>query len=207
MGGGSRGLAHIGVLDVLQKNRLIPDIIVGTSMGGLIGGLYASGMPLAQLKKMTYNLQENRVISRLEPAQVAQKQNRLLDYLILGSYKNRLLDKFGHHKEDHFEGYLKDLIGEIVIEDLPIKFACNAVDLISGKEIIFKTGKLYKAIRATMSFPLLFDPAPYDNMLLIDGGTVNNAPVDIAKNLGADITILVDVHSPMKRMPKRGSKA
>jgi NTE family protein len=82
-----------------------------------------------------------------------------------------------------------------------VKFACNAVDLISGREIIFENGKLYKALRATMSVPILFEPTKIDDMLLLDGGVLNIAPVEIARNLDAHKVILVDVHKDMKEVP------
>ncbi len=99
------------------------------------------------------------------------------------------------------EAYLRNLIGEVCIEELPVKFACNAVDLISGREIIFENGKLYKALRATMSLPILFEPTKIDDMLLLDGGVLNNAPVGIARNLDAHKVILVDVHKDIKEIP------
>ena len=202
MGGGSRGLAHIGILDVLQKNGLIPDIIVGTSMGAVIGGLFASGISPAKLKEMANDFNLNNFIERPNlPILSKRAQISILDFLMLESYKSKLLKRLGLNREDKMEVYLRNLIGEICIEELPVKFACNAVDLISGKEIIFEKGKLYKALRATMSLPILFEPTSIDNMLLLDGGVLNNAPVGIARNLNAHKVILVDVHKDIKEVP------
>lgn len=201
MGGGSRGLAHIGILNVLQKNGLTPDIIVGTSMGAVIGGLFASGISPTKLKEIANDFNLNNFIERPNLPFIKKKsQISILDFLMLESYKSRLLKKLGLNREDKMEAYLRNLIGEVCIEELPVKFACNAVDLISGKEIIFENGKLYKALRATMSLPILFEPTKIDNMLLLDGGVLNNAPVGIARNLDAHKVILVDVHKDIKEV-------
>jgi NTE family protein len=201
MGGGSRGLAHIGILNVLQKNGLTPDIIVGTSMGAVIGGLFASGISPAKLKEIANDFNLNNFIERPHLPFLSKKsQINILDFLLLESYKSRLLKKLGLNREDKMEAYLRNLIGEVCIEELPVKFACNALDLISGREIIFENGKLYKALRATMSLPILFEPTKIDNMLLLDGGVLNNAPVGIAKNLDAQKVILVDVHKDIKEV-------
>lgn len=202
MGGGSRGLAHIGILNVLQKNGLTPDIIVGTSMGAVIGGLFASGISPTKLKEIANDFNLNNFIERPNlPILSKKSQIRILDFLMLESYKSKLLKKLGLNREDKMEAYLRTLIGEICIEELPVKFVCNAVDLISGKEIIFEKGKLYKALRATMSLPILFEPTIVDDMLLLDGGVLNNAPVGIARNLDARKVILVDVHKDIKEIP------
>lgn len=201
MGGGSRGLAHIGILNVLQKNGLTPDIIVGTSMGAVIGGLFASGISPTKLKEIANDFNLNNFIERPNLPFIKKKsQISILDFLMLESYKSRLLKKLGLNREDKMEAYLRNLIGEVCIEELPVKFACNAVDLISGREIIFENGKLYKALRATMSLPILFEPTKIDNMLLLDGGVLNNAPVGIARNLDAHKVILVDVHKDIKEI-------
>jgi len=207
MGGGSRGLAHIGILDVLQKNGLTPDIIVGTSMGAVIGGLFASGISPLKLREIANDFDINNFIERPNVPFLSKKnQLSVLDFLMLESYKSKLLKKLGLNREDRMEAYLRDLTGEICIEELPLKFVCNAVDLISGREIIFEKGKLYKALRATMSLPIIFEPASIDDMLLLDGGVLNNAPVGIAKNLDAQKVILVDVHRDIKEVPAEGIK-
>lgn len=201
MGGGARGLAHIGVLDVLQKNRLIPDIVVGTSMGGIIGGLFCSGFSPGKLKEMTKDLSLSRFIDRPNLFFLSRKPHSIVDILMMmETYKNRILRKMGFAREDKLEDYFKSLVGELSIEELPIKFACNAVDLVSGREVVFKNGKLHVALRATMSLPIMFEPVKLDEMLLVDGGVLNNVPVDVAKQLGADKAILVDIHRALKEV-------
>jgi NTE family protein len=201
MGGGSRGLAHIGAIDALRKSGLNAPVVVGTSVGGLVGGLYAAGFPPAKLKDVAQELSLKDFLQRPNFPFLPTKMRTVIDILMLESYKNRLLRRVGLDRKDRMEEYLKSLVGETLIEDLPVRFACNAVDLISGKEVIFEKGKLYKALRATMSLPIVFEPARVDDMLLVDGGVLDNAPVEIARRLGAEKTLLVDIHRPIKEIP------
>lgn len=206
MGGGSRGLAHIGAINVLQKNGLTPPVVVGTSIGGLVGGLFAAGFTPSELKDVTEELSSKDFLQKPNFPFLPTKMRTIIDILMLESYKNRLLRTVGLDRKDRMEEYLKSLVGETLIEDLPVKFACNAVDLISGKEVIFEKGKLYKALRATMSLPIVFEPARVDDMLLVDGGVLDNAPVEIARRLGAERTLLVDIHRPIKKIPAEDVK-
>lgn len=200
MGGGARGLAHIGVLDVLQKNGLSPDVVVGTSMGAVIGGLFAAGFSPMKLEEMMKELSLDNFIERPNLPFLPKKPYGIIDFFLLETYRARLQKKLNHDKEDKIEKQLRSTVGNICIEDLPVIFACNAVDLVSGKEIVFKEGKLYKALRATISLPVVFEPLRMDNMLLVDGGVLNNAPVETARKLGADKTVLVDIHRPLKEV-------
>jgi NTE family protein len=206
MGGGSRGLAHIGAINVLQKNGLTPPVVVGTSVGGLVGGLFAAGFNSSELKGVAEALSSKDFLQKPNFPFLPTKMRTIIDILMLESYKNRLLRRVGFDRKDRMEEYLKSLVGETLIEDLPVKFACNAVDLISGKEVIFEKGKLYKALRATMSLPIVFEPARVDDMLLVDGGVLDNAPVEIARRLGAERTLLVDIHRPIKEIPAEDVK-
>jgi len=201
MGGGSRGLAHIGAIHVLLKNGLTPPVVVGTSIGGLVGGLFASGFTPARLRDVAQELSSKDFLRKPNFPFLTTKMRTIIDTLVLESYKNRLLRRVGLARKDKMEEYLKSLVGEALIEDLPLSFACNAVDLISGKEIIFEKGKLYKALRATMSLPIVFEPVKVDDMFLVDGGVLDNAPVEIARRLGAERTVLVDIHRPIKEIP------
>ena len=200
MGGGARGLAHIGILDVLQKNGLSPDVVVGTSMGAVIGGFFAAGFSPVKLKEMMEELSLDNFIERPNLPFLPKKPYGIIDFFLLDTYRTRLQKKLSHDKEDKIEKYLRSTVGEICIENLPVKFACNAVDLVSGKEIVFEEGKLYKALRATISLPVVFEPLRMDDMLLVDGGVLNNAPVETARKLGADKTVLVDIHRPLKEV-------
>lgn len=194
-------MAHIGVLDVLQKNGLVPDIITGTSMGAIIGGLFAAGYSGDRLKAVAGDLSLNKYVEEFKPSFVRKDPRAVFNYLMLVDSRNRFLRRMGLVKEDAFEAFLKGLVGNARIESLPIVFACNAVDLVSGREITFTKGKLSRALRATMSLPVIFAPARTKGTWLVDGGILNNAPVGTARKLGAEAAVLVDVHRPLKKVP------
>jgi NTE family protein len=200
MGGGARGLAHVGVLRVLEKNELNPDVITGTSMGGIVGGLYAAGFSAVKLAAMVEGLGPDDTIEKRARRGLFKRPRNLFEYLMQSEYRNRFLKNIGLEKEDAIEGYLKALIGDVRIESLPIKFVCNAVDLVTGKEVFFCEGKLAKALRATMSLPLLFPPARAGKMILLDGGVLDNAPVEAARQAGAEVAVLVDIHRPLRKV-------
>ncbi|MBE3131728.1 MAG: patatin-like phospholipase family protein [Acidobacteria bacterium] len=200
MGGGARGLAHVGVLRVLEKNGLVPDIIAGTSMGAIVGGLFAAGLSGARLTEMLGGLSLDNDVDKPARRNLFKRPKNLFEYVMLSDYKNRFFSKMGLGKEDAIETYLKSCVGDVRIEDLPIKFVCNAVDLVSGKEVLFAEGSLAKALRATMSLPLVFAPVRMRGMLLLDGGVLNSAPVEAAEKAGAEVTVLVDIHRPIKKM-------
>ncbi|MCX6569590.1 MAG: patatin-like phospholipase family protein [Candidatus Aminicenantes bacterium] len=200
MGGGARGLAHVGVLRVLEKNGLIPDIIAGTSMGAIVGGLFAAGLSGAKLMEMLGGLSLDKYVDKPAGRRIFKRPKHFFEYVILSDYKNRFFSKMGRGKEDAIETYLKSCVGDVRIEDLPIKFICNAVDLVSGKEVLFTEGSLAKALRATMSLPLVFAPVRMRGMLLLDGGVLNSAPVEAAARAGAEVTVLVDIHRPLKKL-------
>ncbi|MBE3112044.1 MAG: patatin-like phospholipase family protein [Acidobacteria bacterium] len=200
MGGGARGLAHIGVLRVLEENGLVPDIIAGTSMGAIVGGLFAAGLSGARLTEMLGGLSLDNDVDKPARRNLFKRPKNLFEYVMLSDYKNRFFSKMGLGKEDAIETYLKSCVGDVRIEDLPIKFVCNAVDLVSGKEVLFAEGSLAKALRATMSLPLVFAPVRMRGMLLLDGGVLNSAPVEAAEKAGAEVTVLVDIHRPIKKM-------
>lgn len=201
MGGGARGLTHVGVLSVLEKRGLAPDIVTGTSMGGLVGGCYAAGIPAATLTDWLRGLRIDDFSRKGAPPKLFKRPRNLFEYVLVEDYKNRFFGKFGLDKGDAVEAFLRRCVGEARIEDLPVKFACNAVDLVTGREVLFTSGPLYKALRATMSLPLVFTPVKMGPMLLLDGGIVNSAPVEAARAMGAEVAVLVDIHRPLKRMP------
>jgi NTE family protein len=201
MGGGARGLAHVGVLRVLEKRGLRPDIVAGTSMGGLVGGCYAAGISAATLTDWLRGLRTDDFSRTGAPPKLFKRPKNLFEYVLLADYKNRFFGKLGLDKGDAIEAFLRRCVGEARIEDLPVKFACNAVDLVTGREVVFTAGPLAKALRATMSFPLVFTPVKVGSMLLLDGGIVNSAPVETARAMGAEVAVLVDIHRPLKRMP------
>ena len=207
MGGGARGLAHIGVLRVLERSGLVPNVIAGTSMGALVGGLYAAGLSGRKLTEMLGRMGPDRAAGRGARRGPFKRSRNLFEYLMLSDYKNRFFSRMGINKEDAIEAYLKSCVGDVRIEDLPIPFVCNAVDLVSGREVLFTRGKLSRALRATMSLPLVFPPVRMGGMLLLDGGVLDSAPVEAARAAGAEVAVLVDIHRPIRRMPRQEIKS
>ncbi|HOL82778.1 MAG TPA: patatin-like phospholipase family protein [Caldisericia bacterium] len=198
LGGGARGLAHIGFLQSLKENNIKIDLICGTSMGGIVGGLYAYGYEPEKLEEMVINFDYNSFMNLIKiPFNV--KIKNIFELLILTSY-SKLTKK--DEEEDKIENVLKSFTEDVNIENLKIKFFCVAADLLSGKEVIFDKGPLYKALRATMSYPFVFEPVYYNKMLLVDGGFLDNAPVLVARDYGAQKILAVDIHIPIKREKK-----
>jgi NTE family protein len=207
MGGGARGLAHVGVIRLLEKKGLVPDVIAGTSMGALVGGLFAAGLSGARLTEMLDGLGFDQAADKARRRGLLRRPRSLFEYLLLTDTKNRFIGKFGGGKDDTIEAYIERFVGDALIEDLPIKFLCNAVDLVTGREVLFTEGRLSRALRATISLPLVFAPVEMGDMLLLDGGVLDSAPVEAARAAGASVTVLVDVHRPLKRVPKERLKS
>ena len=174
-GGGARGLAHIGVLKVLSEEKLPIDMIVGNSVGALVGSLYAAGVPMEKIEKMGENIGWDDLTNISDPN---------LFRLMLS---RRLLST------DKMERYLESNIGDVRFEDLKIPFACIATDLKTVERIVMRDGKVALAARASATVPGLFDPVEYGHRYLVDGGLSDNVPIDIAKLLGADFVIAVTV--------------
>lgn len=168
--GAARGLAHIGVLKVLEEKKIPVDMIVGTSMGALIAGAYAAGLSATQMAEIACETNWLQVAKVLFPRRLPREG---------------LLDGKG------IEEFLMTLVGERKIENMKIPFAAVATDIWTGEEIVLRSGSLVKAIRASLSFPFLFAPVQIGGRFLVDGGVVNPLPINVAQNMGADFTIAV----------------
>ena len=169
--GGARGSAHIGVLKVLGEHGIRPDVIAGTSMGAEIGGVYAAGVNLECIADLWRNNAFSHVFKTLLPT----------------------IPWSGWSSGNGITSLLRDLVGNRRIEDLDLAMAVVATDLQQGTPYSITSGSLVEAIRASVSVPGLFTPVWIDERLLIDGGVSNPMPVDVARNLGADVVIAVDV--------------
>jgi NTE family protein len=200
-GGGARGLAHIGVMEVLDARGLKPGVIVGSSMGAVVGGFYAAGVSPREMESLAEEMSLERIVSKRARRFLRKNRNPLLDYLLLEVQRKRLVKKVTVRGKDTIECYLRSIVGSVRIEDLPIRFACNALDLVKGEEYVFREGPLARAIRASMSFPLALEPVRMKRMVLVDGGLIDNAPVRIARELGASKIVLSDVRRGLKPMP------
>jgi len=174
-GGAAKGYAHIGVLKVLDEEGIRPDIVVGASMGALVGGFYAAGFTGKELEEIA--------------CRVDKRTKRWLLEFTLSS--QGLVDGKNVIK------YLDDYLKEKTIEQLPMKFAAVATDVENETEVILDRGDLVQAIRAAISIPVVFTPHLYSGRILIDGGFVNPMPVTLAQQLGATKIIAVNVlHKP-----------
>ena len=205
-GGGARGAAHVPVLKLLDSLKIPIDYIAGTSMGGLAGAFYALGYSGKRIEKILVNANWDELFSDLPPRQDQpyfvkyQKSRYQLDFGLKGIAPVPPLGLIEGEKIALF--FSKETFPYSQIHDfskLPIPFRCVAVDLISGKEAVLEKGSLPKAMRATMSIPSVFNPVEWGDSLLIDGGVINNLPVDVVKKMGADIVIAVNVGTPLKK--------
>lgn len=169
--GGARGAAHVGVLKVLKESGIEPDVIAGSSMGAQVGGIYASGVELDEIETSWRSNSFGHVFKTLLPT----------------------IPWSGWSSGNGITRFLQKLIGSPRIEDLSIRYAAMATDLQSGKPFAIRHGPLVDAIRASVSVPGLFNPVWIDGLLLIDGGVSNPMPVDVARQLGSDVVIGVDV--------------
>ena len=206
-GGGAKGMAHIGVLKVLEKAGIPVDIVTGTSMGSIIGGLYAIGYNANSLDSMVRVQDWSYVITdkedlRNQSLSDRKKQNT---YLISTGMTigKRDMNAGGIIKGKN----LAELFNQLCIgftdsldftRDLPIPFACVATDIITNDEIDFHSGRLPQAMRASMAIPAAFSPVRIGDMVLVDGGLKNNYPADLAREMGADIIIGVTVQGTPK---------
>lgn len=208
-GGGARGIATVGVLQSLEEHHIPIDLIVGTSMGSIIGGLHASGYSSRELRRLADTTIWEDVISYSDES---ARRDLFLDQ------KNREERSFLAVRFRGFEPIipsafstgqrLTNLLNLVSLQalyhpdpkfdDLEIPFRAVSTDLVSGKQIVIDEGNLAEAMRASMTVPLLFSPVTNDSMELVDGGLIANIPVDVARNLGADLVIAVDVTSPLR---------
>lgn len=210
-GGGAKGTAHIGALKVLEQANIPIDMIVGTSMGALMGGLYSIGYTadmldsLVRVQDWGFLLSDNIDSKEMDIIQREKKNTYLLSFA-LNNIGKLSIGKPGFIKGKNLANLFSKLTfnyhDSIDFNSLPIPFACVATDIVKFKEIDFHSGNLATAMRASMSIPAVFTPVKMDSMVLVDGGLKNNFPVDVAKQMGADIIIGVSVQDEMNKAPE-----
>ncbi|MGB9856109.1 MAG: patatin-like phospholipase family protein [Caldisericum exile] len=193
-GGGARGLAHIGVLKALEEIGIHPDVITGASMGGIIGAMYSLGIEAKDLENMLSKLDFNELLE-IRSFFYSQKENKILNTVVQQTSLIPLFTKLGFDSGRKIRKVFKDITQDKEFKDLKIPFSCVAVDLITERLITLNSGKLYEAMYATGAIPPYLEPLEKDGMLLADGGILSNAPVDVAKEMGAEKVILVDVNT------------
>ena len=202
-GGGAKGFAHIGVLKVLEKEGIPIDLIVGTSMGSLVGGIYSLGYNASELETLVKSLNWETTLSDDVPRAFLSKNDQMLKQRYIfslpidGNKKVSLPQGFikGQNVINIFCGLAGNVPADADFAKFPISFACVAIDLETGKEVVLKNGFLPTAMFSSMAIPIAFQSSDYNGQLLADGGMVNNFPVDVAKQMGADIIIGVDIRN------------
>ena len=207
-GGGARGAAHIGVLRVLEANNIPIDYIAGTSMGAIVGGLYASGMSPAEIEELFEetdwkDLFSDKPSNKDLSFRHKQDQRRLIDFEVgIKNWKIALPRGLIAGQKLNFLLQSKTLQTTDVnsFDNLPIAFRAIATDIETGEMVVLDKGNLAETIRASMSVPAVFAPVEIDGHLLVDGGIANNLPVDIVKQMGADIVIAVKVGTPLSSL-------
>ena len=210
-GGGARGFAHIGVLQYLEEHHIPIHCIAGTSMGAVIGGLYASGMKSDEILERLNGIKLGDValdvIDRRDLPQAVRDDDK--NYPISGTFgvnKKGLTLPLGAVQANQFleilHNWTAHIPPDIDFDKLPIPFRAVATDLENGRMVVFEHGPLHTAIRASMAAPGVFAPIEIDGRLLSDGGLVRNLPVDIAQGMGADVIIAVNIGTPVMSRDK-----
>jgi NTE family protein len=205
-GGGARGAAHIGVIEVLEREHIPICRIAGTSMGAIVGGMYAAGYSPEEMREIVGKLDWNDLFSD-DPARVEMPMRRKqADYRYLLNFEigwknGRIITPVGVVQGQKLLLLLRRLLASTwELDDfdrLAIPFRAIGTDIVAGKEVVFGNGDLPLAIRSSMSVPGAFAPTNVDGKLLVDGGVMNNVPIDVARGMGATRLIVVDVGTPL----------
>jgi NTE family protein len=204
-GGGARGAAHIGVLKVLEEHRIPVDLIAGTSMGALVGGLYASGLSPAQLDSVVSKTDWAEAFADNIPRADRSFRRKRDDDLYLVKHKPGLRGGKLLFPPGILDGHRVDLLLKrlslpvVTVRDfdlLSIPYRAVAADIVTGEAVVLDHGDLALSMRASMAIPAAFAPREIDGRLLVDGGIVNNFPIDVVRRMGADVVIAVDISTP-----------
>ncbi len=205
-GGAARGAAHIGVLKVLEENRIPIDAIAGTSMGAVVGGLYASGMSAGELETLAGSLDWGAALNDQSSREFLSFRRKQDDSefpvdLELGLRGTKLVLPQGVIQGQKLDLLLRELTLHVShiddFDQLPVPFRAVASDIEQGVSYVMQRGDIANAIRASMSVPAVFSPVEIDGRLLVDGGITGNLPVDVMQQMGVDVIIAVDVEFPL----------
>ncbi|MBN9423054.1 MAG: patatin-like phospholipase family protein, partial [Candidatus Accumulibacter sp.] len=205
-GGGARGIAHLGVLRVLDELRVPVDCVAGTSMGGVVGGVFASGMPLDEMERQVRAIDwsatfQDRPDRRAMNARRKSEESGYLARPEFGLRDGEILVPggvlYGQRMEMLFARLAVRSLGIDDFSRFPLPFKAVATDIESGMPVVLDKGGLVQAMRATMSVPGVMAPMEIDGRALVDGGLVNNLPVDVARGMCADVVIAVNLGTPL----------
>jgi NTE family protein len=207
-GGAARGLAHIGVLKALEEQGIKIDAIAGTSMGAVVGGLYASGYKIDELEKLALSIDWQAALSDAPPREDVPFRRKQDDRDFLVKQKLSFRDDgslglpLGVIQGQNLALLLESLLAHTSdtrdFDKLPIPFRAVTTDIANGEKVVFRKGHLPQVIRASMSIPAVFAPVELDGRLLVDGGMTDNIPLDVAREMGVDIAIVVDIGTPLR---------
>jgi len=206
-GGGARGFAHIGVLKVLEQNNVPIDYIVGTSMGSIIGGLYATGLTPEEIERGVDGIAWKQVFKDFANRDYKSFRRKQDDYDFFNLHRVGITKDGLQFSPGLIEGQQIEIALDRLaypgfqvhdFDKLRIPFRAIATDITTGKAFIIKNGNLARAMRASMSIPGALPPITIDGKLLVDGGISNNVPINVIRDMGADIVIVVDVSAPLE---------
>jgi NTE family protein len=169
-GGAARGFAHVGVIRALEKSKIQIDLVVGTNTGSLMGAIYADKKSAAELERIALSLEERDIF----------------DYNFINPTQ-------GFARGERLEDFLSKRVAAKEIDQLKLVFAAVATDIQNGEVVVFQSGSVARAVRASSAIPGIFTPVNYQGKMLVDGGVLNNVPVDVARKMGADVVIAVDL--------------
>ena len=205
-GGGAKGMAHIGVLKVIERAGIPVDCVVGTSMGAIVGGLYSIGYDALTLDSLVRQQDWRYLLSDMvEPRNRSMRERHNQSTYLLSrpiirttglAAEGGLIS--GHNLSSLFSWLTVGYHDSISFDALPIPFACVATDMVDYSEVVMRGGWLSQAMRASMAIPGVFTPVRIDSMVLVDGGLKNNYPVDVARDMGADVVIGVTLQKPAR---------
>jgi len=205
-GGGARGAAHIGVLKIIERERIPIDYIAGTSMGAIVGALYATGKSPVEIEEIINSIDWLDALTDKGPRSEHSIRSKKSDIEFAISMEVGFNDGKFQFPNGLLQGQrLEILLRRLLIDSsqiehfdaLPIPFRAVATNLATMQPVVFDRGDLARAVRASMSVPGAFEPVRFEDMVLVDGGIVDNVPVDVARAMGADVLIVVDVRTPL----------
>ena len=207
-GGGAKGAAEVGVLKVLEEAGIYVDYIAGSSIGSIVGGLYAAGYSAKELETM-FQTQEWLSLLTDRKASLSNEPFKTIDgvtYVFGFPVMDRNSRGFGMMSGGKIEQLIDSMVsvkGCTEFENLKIPFRCVTTDIRTAKEVILSKGVLCRALRASMAIPGIFKPVEHKGLMLVDGGMLNNLPVDVCRQMGADIVIAVDLQQSDQQPRKK----
>lgn len=213
-GGGARGAAHVGVIKVLEEMNVPIDYVVGTSLGAVVGALYAKGQTPAELEHVLATLEWNRgFVDALPRSQLPfrrkDEEDKFQTNFELGVRGASITFPPGLIQGHGLYLLLQELVGGAALENdfnnLPIPYRAVATDLVTATSVVLDSGDLPKSLQASMSIPAIFAPVKIDGKLLVDGGVSNNLAINVARDMGADIVIAVDISTPLSTQDQLSS--